>query len=411
MDGAALTPNQQLARKPPIGLVILLGALSAFGPFSLDTYLPALPRLREDFGATASLAALTVSACLLGLALGQLLAGPVSDRYGRRRPLMVGLAFFAIASLLCALSPSIWALIALRVLQGVGGAAGIVISRAIVRDLYGGIDAARFFSKLMIVNGLAPIVAPLVGGQLLKVMSWRGIFVVLAGLGLVLLVAAMLTLPETLEPERRVSGGLSATLSTFGMLLRDRTFMGYALAVGFGAAALFSYIAGSPFVLQEMFGISEQQFSLIFATNSLGIVIAGQVNGRLVGRIPLRRMLAFGLVGCATGGLLLLTVVLVGSIGLVGILPALFLTIASLGFVFPNASALALADHPRTAGAASALLGVMQYAIGTVVAPLTGLGGKESALPLALCVATSSAMAVVAFIVMTRNPAPAPVPE
>src|SRR5947209_9697790 len=285
-----------------VWLVFILGALSAFGPLSIDMYLPALPSLSRDFGTGASQAQLTLSACLLGLAMGQTIAGPISDALGRRRPLLVGLTAYAIASLLCVVAPSVYVLIGLRFVQGCAGAAGIVIARAIVRDLHSGEALARFFSLLMLVNGLAPILAPLFGGLLLRFTSWRGVFIALTVIGALLLLAAATGLGETLPPERRQIGGVRATIMTFRQLLASRSFVGYALSCGLAFAAMFAYISGPPFVLQHIYGLSPQLFSVMFGVNALGLMIVGQVNGRLVGRVPLTRLLAVGLSATPTGG-------------------------------------------------------------------------------------------------------------
>lgn len=382
-------------------LVLSLGALTAFGPLSLDMYLPGLPDLSRDLGTTTSLAQLTLTACMLGLAAGQLVAGPVSDARGRRAPLLVGLAAYAIASLLCALAPSIWVLIPLRFAQGFAGAAGIVIARAIVRDLHTGDDAARFYSLLMLVNGLAPILAPIVGGQLLGVTDWRGIFVVLAAIGVGLLFVGWRFVPETLAPADRHGGGLRATTRVFGTLARDRAFAGYALAAGCCTAMMFCYIAGSPFVLQDVFGLSPQLFSVVFAVNALGIVVAAQIGARLVGRFGARRMLAAGLTTSGAGAAGLLLAVLLDA-GLAGVLPSFLLVVASVGLVTPNATALALAGEPRIAGSASALLGLAQFAIGGAFAPLVGVGGSGTALPLALTTAGLALGSALAFGVLAR---------
>jgi DHA1 family bicyclomycin/chloramphenicol resistance-like MFS transporter len=389
-----------------VQLVFILGALTAFGPFSIDMYLPALPSLSRDFGTGAAQTQLTLSACLLGLALGQVIAGPISDALGRRRPLLVGLAAYALASLLCVVAPSVYALVALRFIQGFAGAAGIVIARAIVRDLHSGAAAARFFSLLMLVNGLAPILAPIFGGLLLRYTSWRGIFIVLAIIGTLLLLATATGLSETLPPDRRQSGGVRATITTFRQLLADRPYMGYALSCGLAFAAMFAYISGSPFVLQDIYGISPQLFSVIFGMNALGLVIAGQVNGRLVGRVAPARLLVVGLIANATGGMALLLVVTIGGMGaagLVGILPSLFVVVASLGFVLPNATALALQDHPRIAGSASALLGVLQFSIGAAAAPLVGAFGARTALPMSVVIASLGCSALLAFTLLVRG--------
>ena len=253
-------------------LVIMLGGLTAFGPLSIDMYLPALPSMARDFASPTSQVQLTLAACLAGLALGQLLAGPVSDTLGRRVTLLVGLAAYAVASLMCIFAPSMYALVVLRLVQGLAGAVGIVIARAIVRDLHSGVAAARLFSTLMIVSGLAPILAPLVGGQLLLVTSWRGVFFTLAIISLVLLFVVTLNLPETLPSHRRRDGGLRETFITFWQLATDRIFIGYALACGLGFGAMFAYISGSPFVLQNIYGISPQ---LVTARSCPTLVLLG----------------------------------------------------------------------------------------------------------------------------------------
>lgn len=399
--------ESQATTQPAVGgrqraqLVVILGALSAFGPLSIDMYLPALPQLGRDFGAAASQTQLTLSACLLGLALGQVLAGPISDALGRRRPLLIGVACYALASLLCAIAPSVTALILLRFVQGFAGAAGIVIARAIVRDMHSGVAAARFFSLLMLVSGAAPILAPIIGGQLLRFTTWQGVFVTLALIGAVLWVAAATGLSESLPAKSRQTGGLSAILRTFGSLLTNRVFMGVALSGGLAFAAMFAYISGSPFVLQEIYGVSPQWFSIMFGTNALGIVVAGQISGRLVGRVSPQRLVTIGMACSAIGGIALLLTIVAG-IGLVGILPSLFLVVASLGLVLPNATTLALTGHPSTAGSASALLGVLQYAIGALAAPLVGLGGSTSDLPMGVVIAVLSCVALLVFLLVAR---------
>lgn len=403
-DKRALSVEAPAAKAPGgVRRVLILGALSAFGPLSIDMYLPSLPLLARDLGGTASQAQLTLSACLMGLALGQVIAGPLSDAFGRKRPLLIGVGAYALASLLCVIAPSIGALIALRFVQGLAGSAGIVIARAVVRDLHSGVAAARYFSLLMLVNGVAPILAPVIGGQLLRITSWRGVFVTLAIIGILLVLAVATGLAETLPLEGRQSGGLGATLATFRKLLADRAFVGYALSCGLAFAAMFAYISGSPFVLQNIYGVSPQLFSLIFGTNALGIMAAGQLNRRIVGRISPARLLGVGLCATAFGGVALLLVIATGGIGLAGILPSLFIVVASVGFVSPNATTLALAGHPRTAGSASALLGVLQYAIGAVAAPLVGIGGSMNALPMAVVIAAFGVSGLAAYLLTLRR--------
>lgn len=284
------------------------------------------------------------------------------------------------------------------------GAAGIVIARAVVRDRYDGDEMARFYALLLIVNGAAPIVAPILGAQLLHVTSWRGVFAVLAIIGAVLLAAAAAGLPESLPPDRRQAGGARATLRDGRQLLADREFGGYALASGLAFGAMFAYISGSPFVLQARFGISPQLFSLIFAINGLGIIAAGQVSRWLVGRVSSQALLTAGLTGSAAGGVALLAAAVAG-IGLPLILPALFAVTASTGLVLPNATALALDRHAHDAGSASGVLGLAQFAIGAATAPLVGVAGPRNELPMALVICVLGLSARGSQLLARRRPA------
>ena len=397
----AISTSTQQTRPGQLRLLVILGALSAFGPLSIDMYLPGLPSLAQDLGGANWQVQLTLTACILGLAGGQVVSGPLSDMTGRRRPLLIGLALFALTSLVCAFAPSVLILIALRFVQGLAGATGVVIARAMVRDLYSGAEAARFFALTLVVSGLAPILAPIIGGQLLNFTSWRGVFVLLTVIGTLLLLAATLGLSESLPPDRRQTEGLAKTLRIFGSLLTDRAFMGYALAGGLAFAAMFAYISGSPFVLENLYGLSPQLFSLVFASNALGLIVTSQVGSRLVGRVSPRRLLRIGLSLSLTGGLLLLAAV-TGGLGLAGILPGFFLVVASLGLIAPNATALALAEHSQVAGSASGLIGVLQYLFGGIVTPLVGLGGTSTALPLAVIILILSLSAFSIFQLLNR---------
>lgn len=369
----------------PARVVVILGALSAFGPLSIDFYLPGLPRLTSDFDTGASAGQLTLTACLLGLALGQLIVGPMSDRFGRRPPLIGGLVLYCAASLACAAAPDVWVLVGLRFVQGLSGSAGIVVARSVVRDLASGVAAARLFSILMIVVGVFPILAPILGGAFLHVMSWRGLFVILAAVAAAILVATAGWLPETLPPERRQRAGQTAV--GFRELIHDRFFVAYSVVLGLAFAAMFSYIAGSSFVLQDIHGVSPQVYGLLFGLNALGIIACSQLNRTLVGRVSLHRMLLAGVAAGAAAGTTLLAVVLAGGIGLPAILPCLFVSVSSIGLVIPNATALALTDYPHAAGSASALLGMLQFAFGAVAAPLVGVAGRHTAVPMALLIA------------------------
>ncbi|MFI0444355.1 multidrug effflux MFS transporter [Actinomadura sp. 6N118] len=382
-------------------LIVILGALTAIAPLSIDMYLPALPRIATDLSTGAMQAQLTLTACVVGLAAGQAIAGPLSDRWGRRRPLLIGLLAYAAASLLCVVAPTVETFIAFRLIQGAAGAAGIVIARAIVRDLYDGAEAARFFSMLMLVNGLAPILAPVLGGQILRVMPWPGVFAVLSAIGVAMFLAALLGMRETLPPDRRDTG--AATLPTFRTLLSDRPFVAYAVSGGLAFAAMFTYISGSPFVLQDIYGMSPQAFSVVFGVNALGIVLAGQVSGRLAGRVALGRLLAAGLTIVATGGAGLLLAVL-ADLGPPAVLPALFLVVSGQGLVLPNAAALALSGRPaNVAGSASALLGLAQFGIGGAAAPLAGILGPDTAVPMAVTIAATALAAALVARVASKN--------
>jgi DHA1 family bicyclomycin/chloramphenicol resistance-like MFS transporter len=391
-------------------LVVVLAALSAFGPLSIDFYLPGLPRLTSDFGVGASLGQVTLTACLLGLAVGQLFVGPLSDRLGRRPPVLVGLVLYCAASLACAAAQSIWVLVALRLVQGLSGSAGIVVARSVVRDLVEGVEAARLYSILMVVLGVVPILAPILGGAFLHVTSWRGLFVILAAVDAGILAATWRWLPETLPADRRRKPGSVGV--GFLDLLRDRFFAAYAVVMGLGFAAMFSYIAGSSFVLEDLHGVSAQAYGVIFGVNALGIVAASQLNRALVGRASPRQLLTAGVGAQGTAGVGVLAVVLVGGTGLTGLLPCLFVSVASIGLIVPNATALALTDYPHAAGRASALLGMLQFAFGALAAPLVGIAGRETAVPMALLMAAFGVGALATLAVASsrlgRGPTTAP---
>ena len=336
---------------PPVRkrrFLLMVGGLSLFGPLCIDMYLPALPRIASDLHSSASGVQLSLTSCLVGLALGQLLIGPLSDRHGRRPPLFVGLALFIVSSFVCAAAPSTLVLVLLRFCQGFGGAAGIVVARAIVRDLHSGVAAARFFSMLMLVTGAGPVLAPQIGAELLRLTSWRGVFVVLGVSGSLLLAMAALRLPETL-PLRRAAdgGGLRVTIRAMRTVATSRTFVANALACGLGFGAIFAYVSGSSFVMEDVYHLSPQLFGLVFAFNACGLVATGQVNARIVGRFGSARLLTFGLVALASGGVAALVVVASGGLGLAALIACLFVTVSCNGLVGPNAMALALNDFPR----------------------------------------------------------------
>jgi DHA1 family bicyclomycin/chloramphenicol resistance-like MFS transporter len=394
----------------PIGLVLALGGLSSFGPLALDLYLPALPQLAEDLHVPDASAQLSLSVCLIGLALGQLLVGPLTDRVGRRRPLLVGVALFAVTAALCALAPSIEVLLVLRLLGGLAGGAGLVVARAMVRDLYDGDVAARVFALLMLVSGTAPIVGPVLGGQLLRVTDWRGVFVALALIGAALFAAA-LTQRETLPPPDRRAGGLRATALVLADVARDRTFLLPALVQGLGMCAMFTYIAMGSFVLQDAGALdgalSPQAYAVVFAVNGLGIVVAGRVSAALVGRVGPRRLLGVAVMVALAAALALLVGALV-SRSVWALLVPLLVLVSCTGLFLPNATALALAGQGGRAGTASALLGLLQFTFAAAVPPLASLGGVTAVVMAVTILATALAAALVFFAV---RKAPVPVSD
>ena len=396
------TLNMKMNKSKRLLMAMVLGSFAAIGPLSIDMYLPSLPALAEDLQSSTSVAQLSLTAFLLGIALGQLLLGPLSDQKGRRLPLILSLIVYCLSSILCASAPSIEVLVLLRFMQGLSGAGGMVISRAIVRDLYTGVELTKFFSLLMLINGAAPILAPVMGGQLLHFTSWRGVFIVLGILSIVMITAAFFCIPETLSSENRSSGGAKQTLRTFKGLFRDRVFMGYVLTQGFVNASMFSYISGSPFVIQKIFGASPQTFSFIFAMNGVGIIIASQVTGRLAGRFKESNMLRVGLGISLSGGLLLNSMLALGA-GLPGVLPALFLVVSSVGVVSTTCFSLAMQSQGKTAGSAAALLGLMPFVLGSIMAPLVGIGNGQSAWPMGIIILSCEIIAVISYLVLARS--------
>jgi MFS transporter, DHA1 family, multidrug resistance protein len=347
---------------------------------------------------------------MVGLALGQVLAGPISDARGRRRPLLAGVGLFAVASLLCAVAPSIWILLVLRLLQGMAGATGLSIARATVRDLStSGTETARMFARLFLISGTVPLVAPLAGGFILRVTDWRGVFALLAVIGAALFTVAALRLPETLPPELRRAGGLRASLAGMRVLGRDHAFVTHTLLFGLSFTTVATYLAGASFLLQDVHGLSPAAFGAVAAVNGAGLIAGSQVSARLVRSYGPRRLMTVGLsIGAVVAvGFLVATL---AEASLAVLLPCLFVLISSRGLVGPNAQALALADHPELAGTAAGLVGVSQFGAGALVAPLVGLGGTQATVPMASILAgTAVAAALLAFARAADRPArPAP---
>lgn len=379
------------ARPSYARLALILGTLAAFGPLSIDMYLPALPTIAEEFGTTTAAIQQTLSAFFVGLALGQLFYGPLSDRLGRRTPLLFGCAMYTAVSLGIVFAPSVGWLMALRIVQALGSSAGVVIGRSVVRDLFDERESARMFSFLVLVMGIAPITAPLLGGQLLVLFGWRAVFLVLAGFGVLCFVMVWLWLGESLPPTRRTASNLGSVLRGYGDLLTDARYMGFALAGGLASAAMFAYISGSPFVFIELNGVPPAQFGLYFGANAFGLIAASQLNRWLLTRYTSAHLLIAALSVTAGAALLLLVATWLNIGGFPLLLALLFVTIASTGLVGPNAMALALAPYGRRAGSAAALLGATQFAAGALAGALVGVLANGTALPMAGVIALCGA--------------------
>lgn len=401
-----VTPPRTARSAPSPLLAALLLLLTVFGPISMDLYLPLLPALTHELGAATSFAQLTVTSCLVGLALGQLVAGPLSDRFGRRTPLFVGVAAYVVASVLCALSPSVGLLVVARLVQGLAGGVGLVISQSAGRDVYEGGALIRYYGRLTVLAGLAAVVGPLLGGQLAKMTDWRGLFLFLAAVGAVILLALAVGFRETLPRGRRTAGGLRHMAGDFAMLLRDRTFLGAVLVQGFVNAALFAYLSGATYVLQDEYHLSPQQYAYAFGLNSAAFMVCGFVAGRTTERWSVVGTLVVGLVMCALGALGLLLTALLG-LPLVAVVASLVTMVGGVAATTPPATTLALTDYPDLAGTASSLLGTARFAFGAISAPLVGIAGAATALPLGIVTVASVALAVASYVgisVVRRHP-------
>jgi len=349
-------------------LALLLGVLSAFGPFVVDLYLPSLPQLASFFETNASMTQLTLTTAMIGLALGQLLLGPLSDKFGRKKPLIISLVIYIISTVLIVFSPNIETMIVLRVIQGLSSAGSVVISRAVATDLYRGREMTRFFGLLMTINGLAPIISPILGSLLLEYISWKGVFVFLALIGVIVLIFSF-RLKESLSVENRLQGSIFSTFSTFGVIIKNRLFMSYVGIQSFLLGSMFAYIAASPFILQSFYGLSAFIFSLCFGANGAALVIGANVGGKL----PNRKALAIGVLAFLVAALYTIAVLIIQPYWLfveIGFFAMLLL----MGITFPAISSLAMESERQYAGSASALLGFAPFFLGGVVSPLVGIG-------------------------------------
>ncbi|MFZ2172651.1 MAG: multidrug effflux MFS transporter [Rhodococcus sp. (in: high G+C Gram-positive bacteria)] len=401
-DAPTTTADVTIESKPGLRLVLVLGAMVALGPFTIDMYLPALPELGTDLRASSSAVQLTITGTLLGLALGQLIVGPLADSMGRRRPLLAGIGIHVAASILAVFAPTVMVLGVLRIFQGAGAAAAAVVAMAVVRDLYSGRTVAVVISRLMLVLGVAPILAPSIGGGLLIAVDWRGIFVVLAVIGALTAVVAAFGLTETLPPERRRKSNLRSVLGTYGSLLRDRSFIVLALIASLAMASLFAYVSGASFVFQDQYGLDEQQFALLFSSGAISLIGASQLNVRALVRWSPQQITVTSLAFASVAGVALITTATFEFGGLAGFVVPLWLLLGGVGFVLPNAPALALGRHGEAAGTAAALLGALQFGVGALVAPMVGVLG-DTGLALGATMTTCVVLGWVALIAASRR--------
>ncbi|MBM7416871.1 MULTISPECIES: multidrug effflux MFS transporter [Nocardiaceae] len=398
------TVDSTAARPVSPGVIAMLALLAAVAPLSIDMYLPAFPRMAEEFGVSASAIQLTLTTFLVGLAIGNLVIGPLSDRFGRRPLLLVGTFVSIIATILCAWSPTVEWLTVFRFVQGFTGAAGVVLSRAVISDRARGAAAAKLFSLLVLVNGVAPVIAPLLGGAVIGLTGWRGVFWVLAGVSVLMLVGVLAVLPESHPAELRSTGGLSAMIADAREVLSNKRFLGYGGAFAFGFGVMFAYISASPFVLQEVHGLSTTWYSIAFTANALGIVVASGANAKLVDRVRPEALLRIGLVAMVAFSALLVVDAVVGPY-LWATLVLLWFAVASLGLVIANATTLALGEARRAAGTGSAVMGAAQFGLAAVISPLVGLGGEGTAVPMAVTMLVSAIIGLGGVIFGTRSAA------
>ncbi|MCZ4246238.1 Bcr/CflA family efflux MFS transporter [Bacillus amyloliquefaciens] len=389
--------------KERLALAFLLGMLAILGPLNIDMYLPSFPEIAEDLSARASLVQLSLTACLIGLTIGQVVVGPLSDAQGRRKPLLLCIFLFALFSLFCALAPNITTLVIARFLQGFTASAGLVLSRAIVRDVFTGRELSKFFSLLMVITAVAPMVAPMTGGAilLLPFASWHTIFLFLTVIGFLLVLIIALKLKETLPPEKRIPSSIGNSVRTMGSLLKDRSFIGYALTVGFIHGGSFAYVSGTPFVYQDIYGVSPQVFSVLFGINGLAIITGSFIIGRFGGIIHEKSLLRIGVITAMTATAVLLVMTIIHG-PLAALVISIFIYMITIGMTLTSTFTLAMEKQGHRAGSASALLGMLPLLLGSIVSPLVGMN-EATAVPMGLIMFTTSVIGSIAFFTLTTK--------
>lgn len=389
---------EQKKAKPSLFLIIILGLLTAFGPFSIDMYLPALPEISNDFNTSTSNTQLTLTLFMIGLAIGQVFVGPLSDFIGRKKPLMVALVVYTIASILCVFAPNIYVVMALRFIQGFTGGAGAVISRAMSSDLYSGKALTKFLAVLMLVNGVAPILAPVLGGIILEFSTWKTVFVVLTAFGAIMFCLSLYKLTESLPENNRSSGRISEILGDFKELLKNPKFLLPLFIQGSTFALLFSYISASPFIVQSVYGVSSFEFSWMFAFNGLGLIFSGQLVNKLVDRFDehiLMKVFAF----VQIIGVIIVSITLLNSWSIWILMIGFFILVSPVSAIGTTGFSIAMANNKRGAGSASSLLGLSQFAFGGLVTPLVGIKGEHDVIPYVLTIVIVSLILIILFMI------------
>ncbi|MGE0911315.1 Bcr/CflA family efflux MFS transporter [Bacillus atrophaeus] len=391
--------------KERLALAFLLGMLAILGPLNIDMYLPSFPEIADDLSARASLVQLSLTACLIGLTIGQIIVGPVSDAKGRRKPLLICIFLFALSSLFCALSPNITTLVIARFLQGFTASAGLVLSRAIVRDVFTGRELSKFFSLLMVITAVAPMVAPMTGGAILLLPfgTWHTIFHFLTLIGFILVLIIALRLKETLPPEKRIPSSIGTSVRTMGSLMKDRSFIGYALTVGFIHGGSFAYVSGTPFVYQDIYGVSPQVFSILFGINGLAIITGSFIIGRFGGIIHEKSLLRIAVITAFIATAVLLTMTIVHG-PLITLVISIFIYMITIGMVLTSTFTLAMENQGHRAGSASAMLGMLPLLLGSIVSPLVGIN-ETTAIPMGAIMFITSVIGSLAFFKLTKQKA------